>query len=271
MPTELKVKQVAEIEERLQRAVITIGLDYRRLTVSQMRDLRLALRSFEPSIELRVVKNTLVKRAAENAGQADVAQLTKEATALVFGYEEQINPPKGIAKFLSESRLEIPIHGGYMDGALITPAEIADLATIPGRLELMAKIAGGLNNPITGIAAALQAVFRDTAAIIEARAEQLAEQEGDTATADDTADDATDDTTENIDETDSPSDADGPVDQADAAHAPDAATESENEPEPATDSDNSGDDSGETADAPDAPTDQAGDTDDTPAPADETD
>jgi large subunit ribosomal protein L10 len=267
MPTELKVKQVAEIEERLQRAVITIGLDYRGLTVSQMRNLRLALRSFEPSIEMRVVKNTLVKRAAENAGQADVAQLTKQATALVFGYEEQINPPKGIAKFLSESRLEIPIHGGYMDGALITPAEIADLATIPSRLELMAQIAGGLNNPITGIAAALQAVFRDTAAIIEARAVQLAEQGGDTADADDTA--------ENVDETDSPSDADGPVDQADAAHAPDAATESENEPEPATDSDNSGDgsgdDSGETADAPETSTDQAGDTDDSPAPADETD
>ncbi len=246
MPTELKVKQVAEIEERLQRAVITIGLDYRGLTVTQMRDLRLALRAFEPSIELRVVKNTLVKRAAENAGHADIAQLTKEATALVFGYEEQINPPKGIAKFMSESRLDVPIHGGYMDGALITPAEIADLATIPSRLELMAKIAGGLNNPITGIAAALQAVFRDTAAIIEARAAQLAEQGGDTA------DDATD----------------GPVDQADA----DDATESENEAEPTTDSgDDNGDDSGETADAPDAATDQAGATDETPAPADETD
>ena len=261
MPTELKIKQVAEIEERLQRAVITIGLDYRGLTVPQMRDLRVALRAIEPTIEMRVVKNTLVKRAAENAGHADIAQLTKEATALVFGYEEQINPPKALTKFIRDSRLEIPIHGGYMDGALITPAEIADLATIPSRLELMAKIAGGLNNPITGIAAALQAVFRDTAAIIEARAAQLDEQDGDAgsgaAEAETEADDAGEPVAQADTDTDTGTDAE-------------SGTESESQTEPASDGADGGD-TADTADTPDPPSDQDGETDETPAPADETD
>ena len=261
MPTELKIKQVAEIEERLQRAVITIGLDYRGLTVPQMRDLRVALRAIEPTIEMRVVKNTLVKRAAENAGHADIAQLTKEATALVFGYEEQINPPKALTKFIRDSRLDIPIHGGYMDGALITPAEIADLATIPSRLELMAKIAGGLNNPITGIAAALQAVFRDTAAIIEARAAQLDEQDGDAgsgaAEAETEADDAGEPVAQADTDTDTGTDAE-------------SGTESESQTEPASDGADGGD-TADTADTPDPPSDQDGETDETPAPADETD
>jgi len=265
MPTELKIKQVAEIEERLQRAVITIGLDYRGLTVPQMRDLRVALRAIEPTIEMRVVKNTLVKRAAENAGHADIAQLTKEATALVFGYEEQINPPKALTKFIRDSRLEIPIHGGYMDGALITPAEIADLATIPSRLELMAKIAGGLNNPITGIAAALQAVFRDTAAIIEARAAQLDEQDGDAGSG------AAETEAETEAETD---DAGEPVAQAepdtDTDTDAESDTESESQTEPASDGADGGD-TADTADTPDPPSDQDGETDETPAPADETD
>ena len=269
MPTELKVKQVAEIEERLKRAVITIGLDYRGLTVSQMRDLRVALRAVEPSIEMRVVKNTLVKRAAENAGHADIAQLTKQATALVFGYEEQISPPKGLTKFIRDSRLEIPIHGGYMDGTLLTPAEIADLATIPSRLELMAKIAGGINNPITGIAAALQAVFRDTAAIIEARAEQLAGQEGDAGSS---AADAESDAESSAEA----GDASEPVAQAesgtesDADEADEADTENETGPAsdgPDTDTDTDGD---ADADAPESPSNQDADADDAPAPADET-
>lgn len=184
MPTEAKINQVADIEDRLRRAVITIGLDYRGLTVGQMRELRLALRTMEPSIEMRVVKNTLTKIAAENAGKPEITNLTKEATALVLGYGEQINPPKALTKFMTDSRLELTIHGGFMDGALLTPNEIADLATIPSRLELMAKVAGGVTNPVGNIAGSLQAIIREVAAIIEAHAKQLNEQEDGSASQD---------------------------------------------------------------------------------------
>ncbi len=178
MPTERKIQQVAELEERLQRAVITIGLDYRGLSVGQMRELRLALRELEPSMELRVIKNSMLRRAADNAGQPGVAEIAHEATALLFGFEDQVNPPKALSKYMRESRLEIVVHGGYMDGAVISAAEVSELATTPNRLELMAKIAGGLSSPITGIAASLNAIIREIAAVIEARADQLAESEG---------------------------------------------------------------------------------------------
>ena len=173
MPTEHKVQQVADLEERLGRAVMAIGLDFRHLSVGQMRALRLTLRAQEPSMELRVVKNTLLKRAAENAGHPGVGTLANQSTALVLGYEEEVGPPKALKKYLREARLEIPIHGGYMDGEVLSAAQVDDLASVPTRPELMARIAGGVNGPISGIAAGINALLREVAAIIEARAEQL--------------------------------------------------------------------------------------------------
>jgi len=174
MPTERKVQLVADLEERLNRTVMAIGLDYRGLSVAQMRALRTALRDQEASMELRVVKNTLLKRAAENAGKPQVIELANESTALVLGYGEEVAPPKALKKYLSESRLTIPVHAGYLDGEVLTAAQVDDLATVPSRPELMAKLAGGLNGPIGGIAGGLNALLRQLAAIIDARAEQLA-------------------------------------------------------------------------------------------------
>ena len=70
MPTEHKIQQVAELEDRLNRCMIAISLDYRGLSVGQMQQLRRTLREIEPTIEMRVVKNTMLKRAAENSGTA---------------------------------------------------------------------------------------------------------------------------------------------------------------------------------------------------------
>lgn len=237
MPTERKIQQVAELEERLQRAVITIGLDYRGLSVGQMRDLRLVLRELEPSMELRVIKNSMLRRAADNAGQSGVAEIAHEATALLFGFEDQVNPPKALSKFMRESRLEIVVHGGYMDGAVISAAEVSELATTPSRLELMAKIAGGLSSPITGIAASLNSIIREIAAVIEARADQLAESEGApvaTEDADTSSDEASADTA-----SDAGSETAGDADAADSA---DSTTDSTATAETSTETEAGGDD-----------------------------
>ena len=180
MPTERKVAQIAELEERLKRAAIVIGLDYRGLSVMQMHDLRRTLRQHEASIELRVVKNTLARRAFGNAGRAGAEKILQEATALLFGYEEVVNPAKAISEFQREKRLELNVYGGEMDGAVLNAAEVMELATLPGRAELMARIAGGVNGPIAGIAITLSSVLREIAGAVDARANQL-EESGATA------------------------------------------------------------------------------------------
>ena len=249
MPTERKVQQVADLEERLGRTVIAIGLDYRGLSVSQMRALRVALREQEPSMELRVIKNTLLKRAAENAGKPGVSEILHEATALVLGYEEEVAPPKALKKYLRESRLEIPIHGGYLDGDVLSADQVDDLASVPSRPELMAKVAGGLNSPIGGIAGGINALLRELAAIVEARADQLAAESGEPeGLADPPADaDSADAPSDDAPSDDAPSD-DAASDEAppDDTGAPpdDAAKAGETETEPSETADAEGDSNG---------------------------
>lgn len=214
MATERKVQQVADLEERLNRTVMAIGLDYRGLSVGQMRALRLVLREQEPSMELRVIKNTLLRRAADNAGKPGVFQIADQATALILGYEEEVAPPKALKKYLRESRLEIPIHGGYLDGEVLSAAQVDELASVPSRLELMAKLAGGLNSPVGGIAGALHALLRELAAIIDARAEQLAAESGEAAAEAAPTHDSKDDAAAN---TDGEPGAEGPAAEAPAA------------------------------------------------------
>jgi large subunit ribosomal protein L10 len=181
MPTERKIQQVAELEDQLNRCMIAISLDYRGLTVSQMQQLRRTLREIEPTTEMRVVKNTMLKRAAENSGTAALLEVVEEATALVFGYEDEVSAAKGLDKFARDNRIELVIRGGLLDGAVIDRAQIDELAKVPGRLELMARLAGGLSSPITGIAGGIHSLIREVAAVVEARAAQLEAEGGDVA------------------------------------------------------------------------------------------
>ena len=212
MPTEKKIQQVEELEDHLERSLITISLDYRGLSVSQMHQLRRVLREIEPTNEMKVIKNSMLRRAADNAGKSGLMEVVHEATALVFGYEDEVTAAKGLHKFATDNRLELTIRGGFMDGAVLTTSDIAQLATTPGRLELMAKLAGGLNGPATGIAGGINALLRELAAIVEARAAQL-ESEGGAEASEAAPPDAADDEADE----ESPTDEAEPSDEAEAS------------------------------------------------------
>lgn len=179
MATERKREQVALLEDRLRRAQVTIGLDYRGLTVGQMQALRRRVRGESAETELRVVKNTLLKRAAEAAEEPEAGGLAREATALLFGFGDLTEAPRALRGYLREANLELPIHGVYVEGALEPPERLDDLADVPPRPELMAKLAGGLNNPVTGVAGVLNTMLGDLARVMAARADQMDEGQQD--------------------------------------------------------------------------------------------
>ena len=178
MATDRKVQQVALLEERLQRATVTIGLDYRGLSVGEMQTLRRAIQAEAPNSELRVIKNSMFARAAANVGMPDAARVAQESTALLLGYGELTEAPRALRLYLRGRNREVGIHGVFFEGMFSGAETVTELALIPPRNELMARVAGGLNGPVAGIAGALNAVFRDVAALIEARAEQLEQAEG---------------------------------------------------------------------------------------------
>lgn len=178
MPTERKVRLVQELKELISGAEIAIAASYQGISVADQTILRTAMR--EAGVRFRVVKNTLLLRAADEAGLEVFKQLVDGPTALVVG-DDPVTPARVLATYIREhSDTPVAIRNAVLDGKIVDAAYVEDLATVPPRDELIARIAGGLVGQITQFAGLLQATTRDFAGLIEARANQL-EAEGDSA------------------------------------------------------------------------------------------
>ncbi len=175
MPTERKLQLVAELKDQIGRAEIAIATSYQGTSVAEQVALRQAIR--EAGAELRVVKNTLLKIAASDAGLEQFAELADGPTAVVFGYDEPVAPARALTTYLKdndESALEI--RNAVVGGELVDEAYVRDLATVPPKEELLARIAGGLVGKIRELMMLLDGTTREFAGLVEARAAQLEEQ-----------------------------------------------------------------------------------------------
>ena len=171
MPTPRKVAMLAEIQDRMERASIAISADYRGLTVAQITELRRALRP--TGAEVKVVKNTLATMAAKAAGRENMAEIVQGPTALTIGFGDPIAPVKALTEHLRARRLNIDIHGGWMEGKVLSRAEVESLATMPPKEQLIADVVGKLQSPLYNFAGLLQSTIRNFAGLIDSRANQL--------------------------------------------------------------------------------------------------
>ncbi len=137
------------------------------------------------------MKNTLLRIAATNADAEVFAELADGPTALVVGYDEPIGPARGIAGYIDDTPgTPVEIRNAVVAGALVDADYVRDLATVPPRDELLARIAGGLVGKIRELMMLLEATTRDFAGLIEARAVQLEEEGGEAPAAEESSDDA---------------------------------------------------------------------------------
>jgi len=174
MPTPRKVEMMAEIKDRMERASIAIGADYRGLSVAQITELRRAMRP--AGAEVKVVKNTLAAMAAKEAGREEMAEIVKGPTALAFGFGDPIAPVKALTEHLRAKRLTIDIHGGWLEGKVLSRADVESLATMPPKEQLLADVIGKLQSPLYNFAGLMQASMRNFAGLVDARANQLEAQ-----------------------------------------------------------------------------------------------
>jgi large subunit ribosomal protein L10 len=172
MPTERKVAQVAELRELIRDAQIAISTAYQGISVSDQVELRRQLTAV--GAEMRVVKNTLLRIAAKDEGLDAFGELAQGATALVLSRDDIVAPARALSAYLRENPTSpIEVRSAVVEGALVDAAYVRDLATVPPRDELLARIAGGVVGPIVELAGLLQATTREFAGLIEARATQL--------------------------------------------------------------------------------------------------
>ena len=171
MPTPRKEAMLAERQDRMERASIAISADYRGLTVAQITELRRALRP--TGAEVKVVKNTLAAMAAKAAGRENMAEILQGPTALAIGFDDPIAPVKAFTEHLRARRLNIEIHGGWLEGRVLSRAEVESLATMPPKEQLIADVVGKLQSPLYNFAGLMQASMRNFAGLVDARAAQL--------------------------------------------------------------------------------------------------
>lgn len=159
-----KQKIISGIAEKLKAARIAVFTDYRGLTVPKIQGIKKSLKASGASFG--VVKKTLLAIAAKTAGASldELANMT-EAVALTTSATEDMSVVKTIAKAAKENP-ELAIHGALFESRFLNKAEVIELAKIPSREELLAKLAGTLAAPMSGFARVLQGPLMGFATII---------------------------------------------------------------------------------------------------------
>lgn len=135
-----KATAVADIAEQFKEATATVVTEYRGLTVANLANLR---RSLGETATYTVAKNTLVKRAAAEAGIEGLDDLFAGPTAIAFVKGEAVDAAKAIKTFAKDNKALV-IKGGYMDGRALSVDEVNRIADLESREVLLAKLAGAM-------------------------------------------------------------------------------------------------------------------------------
>ncbi|WP_409021535.1 50S ribosomal protein L10 [Dellaglioa sp. P0083] len=146
---------VDEITEKFNNAASAVVVDYRGLTVEQVTALRKELR--EAGVEMKVIKNKILVRAAEKAGYEGMEEVFSGPTAVAFSSEDVVAPARIMANFAKTAEA-LSIKGGVIEGKVATLEEINALATLPSRDGLLSMLLSVLQAPVRNVAYAINAV-----------------------------------------------------------------------------------------------------------------
>ena len=146
MLREKKVQIVSNLADDLSRSNIIIATNYQGLLAKQMAELRNALA--KAGVEYHVVKNTLVYRAADQAGKPQLRDIIEGPVALAFGYDDIVNTAKALNQYIKSAALSLQIRGGLLGDRILLPEEVVSLANLPPREVLISKLIGQLQAPV---------------------------------------------------------------------------------------------------------------------------
>jgi large subunit ribosomal protein L10 len=179
MPNAAKEAAVAEIVESFRSSSAAVLTEYRGLTVSQLTELR---RSLGADTQYAVVKNTLTKIAAKEAGVDGLDDLLNGPTAVAFVQGDPVVAAKGLREF-SRNNPHLVVKGGVLDGRSLSADEVRRLADLESREVLLSKLAGALNASLVKAVGLFQAPLSQAARLAEALRAKVEAEGGATASA----------------------------------------------------------------------------------------
>lgn len=172
--TSVKQAIVAGLKEELTTAKGVVLVTYKGLTVAQDTKLRRNLR--EAGVSYHVVKNTMLRIAAQEAGVEGLDPYLEGTTAMAFSTEDAVAPAKVISDFIKENKLDtaeiLNVKAGMLEGQVIGLEEVKALAALPSREVLIAKVLGSMQAPISGMVNVLQGTIRNAVYVLEAIRQQ---------------------------------------------------------------------------------------------------
>ncbi|WP_019852775.1 50S ribosomal protein L10 [Actinopolyspora mortivallis] len=159
-----KVDAVNELSENFSNSTATVVTEYRGLTTAQLKELR---RNLGEDATYRVAKNTLVRRATEQAGVEGIDDLIQGPTALTFIKGEPVDAAKTLRDFAKDHKA-LEIKGGYMDGRPISAGEVERIADLDSREVTLGKLAGAMKAKLNQAAGMFAAPASQVARMTEA-------------------------------------------------------------------------------------------------------
>ena len=164
-----KVAVVEEIREKLAASDAAVLTEYRGLKVGELAELRGALRP--AGAEFKIFKNTLARRAAEEAGLPDLVPMLGGPTAITFVTGDAVTAAKALRDF-AKAHEALIVKGGLLGSATLTAGDLLALADVPPRDVLLAKLAGAFQAPLVKAAGLFQAFPRNFAYGLKALVDQ---------------------------------------------------------------------------------------------------
>lgn len=154
---ELKEVKVKEIKEKLEKAQGLVFSTYQGLTVEEDTELRKKLRA--EGIEYKVYKNSLTQLAAKEAGITNIDSFLTGAVSIAFGYNDATAPARVLNAFAKDHK-KLELKGAYVDGKAYDANKVIELASIPSREVLIAKLLGSFMAPISSFVYLIDAVAK---------------------------------------------------------------------------------------------------------------
>ena len=179
MPTPLKEAIVEDLIESVKESKAFILTEYRGLTVSQVSDLRKKLRDSDTTFS--VVKNTLLRRAADGIIPADAAldASLNGPTAVAFAKRDAVESSKAVLDYIAANRnTPLKIKGAVVDGRFYDAKGVDALSKVPPRDVLIAMMLGAFNSPISGLVGTLNGIVSNFVFTLQAVADQKQAQGG---------------------------------------------------------------------------------------------
>ena len=164
MGREEKATSIAELREKLGDARGAVLTDFRGLSVAEITELRTLLR--KNAVEYKVVKNTLAKLAVKDTGLAGLAAYLEGPTGIAVSRTDPVAASKAVTAW-AKGRQTFTVKGGIIEGRVVGPAEVAELAELPSREVLLARLAGAFQAPLQGLAQVLSAPLQGLVRVLD--------------------------------------------------------------------------------------------------------